>query len=187
MKYLLIFFIVFTACGSKHHITGKYVDDNMFDLPKKNPTFYIFSNSKQEVEQAVIEALGGYKSSKQSEFNEYFLSEFPKGNFRLIPDQGNLSKVYFKKNGEPYLYGSIIQIVIDSVAEYTTKVSVNVVKPDVRIGKTLLPVIPHMQRIWKYKAVPATTVEEYEILLMIGKELNEENMPELIIPKKEVF
>ena len=154
----------------------------------KNPTFYIFPKSKQEVEQAVIEGLGGYKSSKRSEFNEYFLNEFPKGNFRLIPDQGNSSKVYFKKNGEPYLYSpGRIQIVVDSIAEYTTKVSINIINPEVRIGKTLLPVIPHMQRIWKYKAVPATTVEEYEILLMIGKELSEENMPELIIPKKEVF
>jgi hypothetical protein len=35
--------------------------------------------------------------------------------------------------------------------------------------------------------VPATTVEEYEILLMIGKELDEKNMPEIKIPQKIVF
>ena len=63
----------------------------------------------------------------------------------------------------------------------------NVVNPKVCTGTTLLPTLSFMQRAWTYKAVPATTVEEYEILLMIGKELNEENMPELKIPPKVII
>ena len=103
-----------------------------------------------------------------------------------MPHWGNPSKVYFRKNGEAYLYCPDIQIAIDSIADSTTKVSINVLNPRVQTRLTILPVSPH-GRAWKYKAVPATTVEEYEILLMIEKELYEENMPELKIPERVVF
>ena len=182
MKKLLIIntvFFVFSCASSKPVLEEPLV---------KNPTFYIFSKSKQEVEKAIVEALGGHKSSKGNRFSKYFLGEYPKGNFRLIPDLGNPSKVYFRKNGDAYLYSpGRIEILLDSIAENTTKVSINVVRPLVETRLTLLPTIPHGVRAQKYKAVPATTVEEYEILLMIGKELNEENMPELKIPEKVVF
>ena len=181
MKKLLIInivLLVFSCASSKNIIKESLV---------KNPTFYIFSNSKQEAKKAVIEALDGLKSSHRSSFYEYLLVEYFNGDIKLLPNHGNPSKVYFRKNGEAYLYCTRMEIVIDSITENTTKVSINAVKPEVRIGKTLLPIIPHMQRIWKYKSVPATTVEEYDILLMIGKELNEENMPELKIPEKVVF
>ena len=149
----------------------------------KNPTFYTFSKSKQEVEKAIVEALGGSNSSKKSKFYKYILNEYPNGNFKLMTIDGNPSKVYFRKNGEAYIYRpSIIQILIDSVNENATKISINIVEPAVRVGLTLLPKLPHLQRVWKYKAVHATTVEEYEILLMIGEELEAENMPELKIP-----
>ena len=152
----------------------------------KNPTFYVFSKSKQEVEKAIVEALGGYESSKRRKFYRYFLVQHPNGKIKLKPDEGNLSKVYFRKNGEAYLYCPDIQIVIDSITENTTKVIINVIDPEVRTRLTILPAFPH-GRAWKYKAVPATTVEEYEILLMIGKELYEGNMPELKIPERVVF
>ena len=153
-----------------------------------NPTFYVFSKSEQEVKKAIVEALGGHKSSKKNKFDKYFLSEYPKGNFTLMPNWGNPSKVYFRKNGEPYFYSpGKIQIAIDSIAENATKATIIVVKPKVETRLTLLPTLPHLVRSQKYKTVLATTVEEYEILLMIGKELEEENMPELKIPKRVVF
>ena len=156
------------------------------DPLEKNLTSYIFSKSKQDVEMATVEALGCHKSSKKNCFPKYLLNEYPKGNFKLIPNWGNPSKVYFRKNGEAYLYCPHMQIVINSITENITEVSINIPNPGVRTRKTLLPVSPH-GRAWKYKSVPATTVEEYEILLMIGKELNEENMPELKIPERVVF
>ena len=171
--------LVFSCVSSKNTIKEPSV---------KNPTFYIFAKSKQDVEIAIIEVLGGSESSKRSKFDDYMLVQYRNRDFKLICNPGNSSKVYFRKNGEPYLYSpSRIQILIDSIAENTTKVSIDVLTPEVRTGLTLLPTIPWLQRGWKYKEVPSTTVEEYEILLMIGKELNEANMPELKIPDKIVF
>jgi len=179
--FIIIFACCFLSCS-----TSKYVPI-VIDPLEQNPTEYIFYSSKQEVEKAIIEAFGGRKSSKKSKFSGYFLSEYPKGSFKLLSDGGNLSKVYFRKNGEAYRYIPTIQIVIDSIAESTTKVSINITDPKIFTRLTLLPTFPWMERGGKYLIVSATTVEEYEILLMIGKELKEENMPELKIPQKIIL
>jgi hypothetical protein len=52
---------------------------------------------------------------------------------------------------------------------------------------SLLPKLPNMVRQYKYESVSTTTVEEYEILLMIGKALGAQGMPELKIPEKIIL
>ena len=182
MKKLLIIsamLLVFFCSSSK-----TVIDEPLI----KNPTFYTFSKSKQEVEKAIVEALDGLKSSKRSKFDNYFLVQYSNGNLKLMPHWGNPSKVYFRKKGEPYLYcPTKIEILIDSITENATKVSINIIKPKVETRLTLLPTLPNFVRSWKCKEISSTTVEEYEILLMIGEELEEENMPELQIPSKIVF
>jgi len=177
IKKTLIIGILLCSCSS-----SKYIIE---EPAIKNPTSYVFSKPKQEVEKAIVEALGGHESSKRSKFSGYILHKsLNKGNFKLMAIPGNLSKVYFNKKGKAYLYCPVIQFVIDSIAENITKVSINVENPEVLTRLTLSPILTW---IYKYKPVLATTVEEYEILLMIGKELGEKNMPELKIPEKIVL
>jgi hypothetical protein len=154
---------------------------------EKNQTFYIFSKPEQDVRNSIIEALGYSESLKGSRYENYMLVLYDTGVLKLLPIDGNLSKVFFRKNGEPYLFQPQIQIHLRSEKENETIVDINVLNPKVRTRLTTLPTPSHFQRAWKQKPVPATTVEEYEILLMIGKELDEKNMPEIKIPQKIVF
>ena len=94
------------------------------------------------------------------------------------------SKVYFQKNGKPFIYDvDKFHIHLDSFDSNTTKVSIKVINPNIETRLTLLPTL-FGARAQKHKAVPPTTVEEYEILLIIGRALNVKDMPELVIPKK---
>ena len=169
----------------------------------KNPTTYEFHYSRNYVERAIIDALGSHKSSwssistpllwggtKRGKFYDYFLMENNSNRgFSLFPGTGgNPSKVYFKKSGEPYLYvPQSIDINLIVINENTTKVIIRIVDPKVQTKLSLsFPAIGGLRK-WKYQPVMATTVEEYEILLRIGLELNNENMPELQIPKQIIF
>jgi hypothetical protein len=159
------------------------------DTLEKNPTFYVFHKSEQDVSNAIIEALGSAKSSRSGRYDGYFLfRSSTSGVFELLKDHGNLSKVYFRKDGSPYRYSpGRFEILLNSEDENETKVSINVDTPAVYTRLTMFPAPSHFVRVMKMKKVPVTTVEEYEILLLIGEELKEEDMPELKIPKKIVF
>jgi hypothetical protein len=162
------------------------------DPLERNPQYYVFTKSESDVIDAVIEALGGYESSKRSKYENYDLHKYnisTEGYFKLLPVlYGNPSKVYFRKNGDPYLYDpATILIYVNPLNDNETEVRITVKRPMVRTQLTILPVLPHFNRVWKHEEVAPTTVEEYEILLMIGRELGEENMPELKIPEKIVL
>jgi hypothetical protein len=158
------------------------------DPAEMNQTSYVFPKSEQDVLNAIVDAFGGGKSSRwpkssSTTYEDYFLSTgSTAGIFKLTPAYGNLSKVYFRENGEPYLYRPTIQIFTNAINDNETRVDINVIEPCVRTRLTLLPLPPHFQKAWKSKPVPATTVEEYEILRMLGNELSIKNMPEIKIP-----
>ena len=99
MKKLMtinMIFLVFSCGSSKNMMNESLV---------KNPTSYIFSNSKQEVVKAMVETLGGHKSSKSSTYYDYLLHQYSSsGKIELSPFYGNPSKVYFRKNGKAYFY-----------------------------------------------------------------------------------
>jgi len=185
--YLVIIvlgFYLFVSCGTEEKPLAVEIDPT-----GKNPTFYAFHKSEQDVSNAIVEALGYGKSSKRGRYDDYFLFQSSTtGIFELLKGHGNLSKVYFRKDGTSYCYApASFKILLNPENENETKVSINVDIPKVYTRLTMFPMPPHFVRAMKTKDVPATTVEEYEILLLIGKELKEENMPELKIPQKIVF
>jgi hypothetical protein len=147
-----------------------------------NPTSYLFFASRQDVEKAISDALGGRN------FHGYYLyySKFGDKNYYLRPGEENiLSKVYFRKNGRAFEYcPEKFEIILESIDENITKVSIIVIEPCL---ETQLEFNVHLFISRRREKVPATTVEEYEILLKIGLELNEENMPKLLIPQKIVY
>lgn len=183
--YCFLLYLISCSCNKKIEIRQE----------NKNPTEYEFHFSKDKVEKAITNTFGNRKNRKFccdsiSETNKkYYLdgmSFYQKNKeFYGIKCQ---SKVYFRKDLSPYPYlPAYIYVIVDSLNNSTTRVSINVNNPKILTGLTLLPTIPWMQRGWKYKNVPATTVEEYQILLLIGKELKEEGMPELKIPPKIIL
>ncbi|NTW33502.1 MAG: hypothetical protein HGB12_12925, partial [Bacteroidetes bacterium] len=93
------------------------------------------------------------------------------------------SKVYFNKKNEPHIYHGTYQIHLEKLSDKQTRVSIIVSDSGIIYG-TKLPVLPNMIRVNKLKAMPPTTVEEYEILQIIGRGLGVKDMPSIKIPNK---
>lgn len=202
-KYVLCIVTIFVYAS----LFGQKSKILQIDSAEKNSTEYIFHFSKDSVENAIVKAFDRKHGGKC--YCEDMIIYCGK---EIVARIGNTllrnpktityetkdtlfylfqikcpSKVYFQKNGYPYTFAPArIQFYIDTLGENLTKVWIEVVKPEVLYGKTWHS-LPHGVRTWKYKAVPSTTVEEYEILQILGNTLGEKDMPEIKIPKKIVF
>jgi hypothetical protein len=132
MKFLFFVIIVFSIClfiSCSFSIYEKPLVVEIDQL-KKNPTSYVFHKSEQDVLNAIIEALGSWKSSRGGRYDDYFLVIHKSGKIKLLPDHGNLSKVYFRKDGSPYRFmPAEFAILLNSENENETKVSINVDRP----------------------------------------------------------
>jgi hypothetical protein len=96
------------------------------------------------------------------------------------------SKVYYNKKNEPHIYHATYQLHLIPISENQTKVVIITTQSGI-IYKTKLPVLPHFNRVNRLKELPPTTVEEYEILQIIGNALGVKDMPPLKIPSKIII
>jgi len=169
------------------------------DPTEKNPVEYVFPFSKGVIEDAIVKSFTGGKRYGNNETIYIGKETYPSDSLLWDTKNHNYqtdntlflfsvrwpSKVYFRKDGYPYTYVPYrIQFHIDPIGEDLTKVWIEVVKPQVVIRHSLVP-LPHAGLV--LKEVPATTVEEYEILQILGRTLGVKDMPEIKIPKKIVF
>ena len=187
LMIICFIFLLFSCC------TNKPLQLEI-DSMEKNSVEYIFPFSKERIEDAIVKAFSIQHGGKPYCYGEqvYFGKKGRQAHSILFTHDALLyletecsSKVYFQKNGFPYTYSPRrFQFHIELLEENLAKVWIEVVEPKVPIRPPLIP-LPHVG--WEYKEVPPTTVEEYEILQFIGKELGVTDMPEIKIPKKIVF
>lgn len=160
-----------------------------------NSTEYIFNYNLDDTKSAIQSCLGknqfygldlGYKDNvmlsnifEVDSFKNDFVIEIFSGSSFLK------SKIYYKTTGEPYEYFASFHLHLTRVSNDKTKVNVKVYNPEI-IGTALLPMPPNFNRGFIIN-VPPSTVEEYEILLRIGRELNLNDMPQIKIPKRIVI
>ncbi|OIP01314.1 MAG: hypothetical protein AUJ98_04905 [Bacteroidetes bacterium CG2_30_33_31] len=182
----LIFTFCVSSCNETKHIT--------FIEKEKNPTEFVFHENMQKVRQIII---ANFSKWQYCDYGLFQNKNYKNGLLSLPENKndftfeslhsGCASKVYFQKNGKPFIYDvDKFHIHLDSLDSNTTKVRIIVINPKIATRLTLLPTL-FGSRAQKYKAVPPTTVEEYEILLIIGRALNVKYMPELVIPKKVIL
>ena len=179
--------VLFSCCGGNQEIVI---------LSHKNPTEYTFNFCTDSIRKIVIQNFNNkqfyglslannervllhdiFKDSLN--INDFVLEEFSTWH------KCN-SKVYFNKKNEPHIYHATYQIHLEKINENKTKVSIITSETGI-IYKSKLPALPHFNRVNKLKVLPATTVEEYEILLIIGKALGVKDMPSLKIPDKVII
>ncbi len=93
------------------------------------------------------------------------------------------SKIYFKENGDSldYLAGFYIHLQKHDLC--CTKVSIKTIEPRIIVGEEFLPKPPHFVKKDKTMAVEPSTIEEYGILIEIGKLVAEHHMSPIILPK----
>ncbi|KAA3647499.1 MAG: hypothetical protein DWP98_09245 [Bacteroidetes bacterium] len=158
-------------------------------LKEVNPTSYVFNESTQDIRKVIIDSLGN------RQFRGMILDIRDKEYKReVLYEPGNEDDAYlysYEFIGKSAMYYSWwgrlkmnaeFHIHLDSVNVNQTKVSIHTYNSEVvtgvrpGLGDNLTPIALCA------KAVPPSTVEEYELLLQIGKALGEKNMPALKKP-----
>jgi len=189
-RVIIILFVCFapTFLSCKDKITK-------IELINKNPIEYTFNFSKDSLYKVIT--------------NDIILMRLPVmtiKNKRIIPPEilelllmknneqdiflwsvGDhwKSKIYKKKKGEFLDYFVSFYLHLEKIDEYHTKVSIKTIEPKVIVGMELFPSPPHFVRNNKTIAMEPSTIEEFEILLEIGKLIGEKDMPALNLPNEK--
>jgi len=150
-------------------------------LEPKNPVFYVFHAPIDQVRNAIESSFqlpvqddrlnGDWSPSRMSGHGS------PETEFDLHQDGLTKSAVYHWLLW-PLLYKAEFKVLLAPVSDSATQVSIQTSESRVRIG----PNIGGHGGDY-YEWVRPTTIEEYRILLKIGRVLNEPDMPPMRLPK----
>jgi hypothetical protein len=187
-KYIQLFFICTIVCSSVACQSRIY----KLQLRNNNPVEFVYKIQK--------DSLYNLLTNKHSFLG---MDVFTIQNKRIIPPEisslyilpenskdvyfqsfgiHNKSKIYCNKQNEFCDYWDSYYLHLDAITVHSTKVTVTTIKSEIIIGQKLLPSPPHFVRDNKTITVEPSTIEEYLILLEIGKMTGENNMPKLILP-----
>jgi len=162
-------------------------------LDNPNPTSYVFNDNVEQVKEAIknelgdyqIECLALYMNEDLDSYTDIYSNPKNKNDAVLRTFLCNVeSKIYYWWIGTPLYYRVDFHIHIDSLSENRTKVEIKTLNPEICIGGIPLGNSGHGSS-WM-KSVPPSTIEEYEILLIIGKHLGENGMPPCNYPQKYI-
>ena len=152
-------------------------------LQSPNPTSYVFDAGIEDVRNAIItrveDSLDGYTVYAKEDYENDILSKNIKNDASLRNHYDVKSKMFFRF-GEPLPYFPEFIIHLDSISEKKTNVVVYTSDTTIVIGGIG---VSHFGYTWEKKVSPST-IEEYEILLLIGQQLGQEGMPECNYTKK---
>ena len=151
-----------------------------------NPTNYVFNANEEQVRTAIGKAKrnGTASFKKYSSHKEYingyiYNDSINKNDFVscLLIEQ---SRIFFRFGLFPYPYDADFILRLNSISENKTEVNIFTLNSTIFIFGIG---IYHRGIEWDKKVCPST-IEEYEILLAIGKELGEKGMPVCNYPKR---
>lgn len=152
-------------------------------LQSPNPTSYVFDAGIEDVRKAILtrveDSLDGYTVYAKEDYDNDILSKNIKNDALLRNHYDVKSKMFFRF-GKPLPYFPEFIIHLDSISEKKTNVVVYTSDTTIVIGGIG---VPHFGYTWEKKVSPST-IEEYEILLLIGQQLGQEGMPECNYTKK---
>ena len=177
LSVILVLSIVIGGCYSKKKL----------DTP--NLTSYIFNANIEQVKSAIINGFNDYQMGLSLylkgdlDFYNNSIYNVPqnKNDAMLITLPVINSKIYFR-SGKPLPYSVEFHLHLDSISKSRTKVEVFTLSSEICTGG--IPFGDTGHGYSRMKKVPPSTIEEYEILLTIGKYLGEKNMPPCNYPKK---
>lgn len=148
-----------------------------------NPTSYVFDAGIEDARKAILtrveDSLDGYTVYAKEDYDNDILSKNIKNDALLRNHYDVKSKMFFRF-GNPLPYFPEFIIHLDSISEKKTNVVVYTSDTTIVVGGIG---VPHFGYTWEKKVSPST-IEEYEILLLIGQQLGQEGMPECNYTKK---
>ena len=184
---LLLVFILFAVACNRGILKSS--------LDQKNPTEYVFNIPLDSLNKTIVSQLDLKDLMLLTVKNKIIM---PLEVSELISQSENnldiflysigvycKSRVYKKQSGEFFDYWVSFYLHFEKIDESHTKVIIKTIEPKIIVRKELLPSPPHFVRGSKTIAVEPSTIEEYEILLEIGKLVGEKEMPILILPNEK--
>jgi hypothetical protein len=164
------------------------------ELINKNPIEYVFNTSIDSLYSVGSNQLkvdftmildSSHKSMAPDNIEKLFLQPGNNHDLYLFPIYYlGKSKIYIRENGDSIFYRASFYLHLEKKDEKRTQVIIKTIKPEIIVGKKLFPSLPHLIRGDRTIEVEPTTIEEYEILLEIGKLVGEKNMPPINLPEK---
>ena len=151
-------------------------------LQSPNPTSYVFDAGIEDVRKAITrveDSLDGNTVYAKEDYENDIFSKNIKNDALLVGICDVKSKMFFRF-GKPLPYFPEFIIHLDSISEKKTNVVVYTSDTTIVVGGIG---VPHFGYTWEKKVSPST-IEEYEILLLIGQQLGQEGMPECNYTKK---
>jgi hypothetical protein len=175
------------GCAEQNRIEEKV-------LPIKNPVTYDFDASIGQVQAAIKQARGeGWQDTQnagnggeliwKSDGNPFAKKIFddPKNqNDAYLCGMGDAvgkSRVYFKDR-EALTYYADFQIHLTAISASKTRVQIVTFDSRVKAGSEWGPFV----RAGVFLTVEPTTIEEYQLLLDIGKQMSQSDMPQMFLP-----
>lgn len=143
-------------------------------LLRKNPTSFVFHSSIRAVIRIIESMDPGQAPLVVGKRYNFFLG--------ALHDPIGKSAVYFAR-GEALDYLAEFNLCIRKRGDEETAVQVDTTRSEVIAGKKFGFGSCGPGFANRYVAVEPTTIEEYEILLKIGRALGEKDMPPLILPQ----
>ncbi len=191
MNYIYLYFIYICLCSCQNK-----EEVQKLSMEGVNPINYCFNNNKEEVKEAINylfsdyrhDGMGLYKfgdTTGESAVDSLLLLPSNIDSRFIVPfgPIGN-SKVYLASNGDSLKYFiDCYEIEIDSIGAGRTDVSIITHGANIIYAYECLPSLPNFNRKAKYKSVEPSSIEEYEILLKIGKFLRTKEMPDITYPQ----
>lgn len=185
---LIILLFALVGCDRREHLEE-------LTLPAKNPTSYEFGFSLARTKEGVRRGLVGtpswhieFASDSSIVWGETILRKPENAHDAYVEHMGqDTSRIFIWRKGRGAPYFVQHHIHLEVLAENRTRVDVIAVNPRITIGARFpyyLPYVPSVPDAAITRKVPPSTIEEYEILLKIGRALGvEQEMPKLILPE----
>jgi len=162
-------------------------------LDRENPTSYIFNKDVEFIKETIKEKLGKKEFKRMSLcYNGKTYCNAVSGG--ILKSKSNINDFYLYSHtniGRTKKYRSLFchskyeasfHIHIEYIEKDKTRITINTINPEIKVGYEFKRGDGHGFIQPRYKEIKPTTIEEYELLLLIGKYLGEENMPNLILP-----
>jgi len=196
----ITFILLITKCY--FNPSGGSIEYFKKDLKVKNPTVYIFNKSLNKVKSAIEKSLKFYGAECAGKPYQGSATLLQKNNTYLhreiFEDSLNYndyifqarqlnrkSQIYFSiKDTIPLIYSADFHLHLVTIDINKTLVQVTTYDPYIITDKRTIGLVGEFGRNEYFKSVEPSSIEEYEILLRIGKALGvKEKMPPLLLPK----
>lgn len=189
LKTFLSFAIILLFTKCYYNPSGGSIDYFKKELKVKNPTVYIFNSPIDDVKKVIEKELFYYnhqgaliQKKNYTEYNELFKDSSNSNDYIIVRFRSDSKNYFSKKDTIPLLYFADFHLHLIKIDSNSTLVQVITYNPTILTGHDTFGFVGEIGGA-DFESVEPTSIEEYEILLVIGEAIGVRNkMPKLLLP-----